>query len=109
MFQRWRSLVTMYGKNKARSVEAQLHLSQSYRRVFRGSPSPDDQAIVLADLASKSGFYRVSSSYVSNDALRHQEGMRDLYSHIFRHLSLAPEDIASLENAARLESVADNN
>ena len=34
--------------------------------------------------------------------------MRELYSYIFRHLSLAPEDIASLENAARVESAADN-
>lgn len=109
MFQRWRSIVAIYGKLKARSFEAQLHTSQAYRRVFRGSPSPEDQAIVLADLASKSGFYRVSSSEASNSALRQQEGMRELYSHIHRHLSLAPEDIASLENAARLESVADNN
>lgn len=104
---RWRSLVTIYGKRKARGTEAQLRLTQAYRAVFRGSPSTDDQAIVLADLTSHSGFNRVSSSFTSSDELRHREGMRDLYSHIFRHLSLAPEDVMSLENAARLESVAD--
>lgn len=108
MFQRRRSIVTIYGKPRARSTEAQLHLTQAYRRVFTGSPTKDDQDIVLTDLATKSGFYRVSSSEMSNGALRQQEGMRELFSHISRHLSLAPEDITSLENAARLEAVADN-
>ena len=108
MFQRWRSLVTMFGVRKARSPEAQLRLTQAYRNVFRGSPSPECQSIVLADLASHSRFYRVSSSSVHADTLRHQEGMRELYSHIFRHLSLAPDDLVSLENAARVESTADN-
>ena len=109
MFERWRSLVTIYGKQKARSIEAQLRLAQAYRAVFTGSPQREDQSIVLADLAAKSGFNFVSSPLVSADALRHQEGMRDLYSHIFRYLSLAPDDVLSLENAARLENVADNN
>lgn len=106
---RWRSLVTIFGRRKARSAEAQLRLTQSYRRVFRGSPSPEDQQIVLADLACHSGFSRVSSYAVSASELRHREGMRELFSHIHRHLNLAPEDVASLENAARLEAVAEGN
>ena len=106
--QQWRSIVSMFGKQKARSVEAQVRLTQAYRAVFTGHPLPEDQSIVLADLASHSGFSRVSSSDVSSDALRHKEGMRELYSHIFRHITLSPADVLSLENAARYESVADN-
>ena len=108
MFTRWRSLVSIFGKQKARGVEAQHRRVTAYRNVFTGSPSPEDQSIVLADLASQSGFYRVSSAELSADALRQQEGMRQLYSVIFGYLTLAQDDVIALENAARLESVADN-
>jgi hypothetical protein len=104
----WRSIVTIFGRHKARGYAAHVRLTHAYRAVFTGSPTPEDQQIVLTDLHSKSGFSRVSSPHTSADALRQQEGMRELYSHIFSQISLSPADVSSLENAARYESAADN-
>lgn len=108
MLKYWASRVAIFGKQKANGYEAQLRVTQAYRAVFTGSPSPEDQQIVLADLLHQSGFSRVTRSDVSDTALRQREGMRELYSHIYRHINLSPADVLSLENAARLESVADN-
>lgn len=106
---RWPSLTSIFGKRAARGLEAQVALTAAYRNVFQGSPTRQEQNIVLADLAAKSGFYGVSSSSLSSDALRQREGMRELFSVINRHLTLTAADVHLLENAARIEMATDNN
>lgn len=104
----WKSISTLFPVRDARSTQAGLRLTQAYQAVFRGKPSEDDQHLVLADLSAKSGFYRVSREDVSSDALRQREGMRALYAHIFAYLSLNPDDVMALENAARREAAVDD-
>lgn len=106
---RWPSITSIFGKRKARGLEAQVALTTAYRNVFQGSPTRQEQNIVLADLAAKSGFYGVSSSSLSDADLRHREGMRAAYQIINRHLTLTAADLHTLENAARIEMATDNN
>jgi hypothetical protein len=99
----WRSLASFVGYGNTKTLGAQHTLSSAYNAVFLGNPSTDQQQIVLADLMSRSGWNQVSSS-VSSEELWRREGMRSLFGVIFGHISLAPDDLFDLENAARIEA-----
>jgi hypothetical protein len=104
MTTRWRSIVNIFGIGQpSKGLTAELRRTEAYRAVFHGSPSREDQEIVLADLLAKSGFNAVSDETVSSDALRYREGRRSFYSEVFAYLSLSPSDVTALQNAARLE------
>lgn len=103
----WRSLSTIFPWNKSRTAQAQLRLVSAYRAVFYGSPTKEDQELVLVDLAHKSGFYRVSPPSMSMSELRQIEGMRALYAHIYSKLNLNEADVQALQNAAQREAVVD--
>lgn len=100
---KWRSLSSFVGFEKIRSWAAQHTLSEAYNAVFLGNPSTNQQQMVLADLMARSGWNQVSSR-VSSEELWRREGMRSLFGVIFGHLSLAPDDLFDLENAARKEA-----
>jgi hypothetical protein len=100
---KWRSLSSQVGADKFNSWTAQLTLSAAYKEVFQGKPSREQQEIVLADLMAKSGWNQVSSG-VSSEELWRREGMRSLFGVVFSHISLAPDDLFDLENAARKET-----
>jgi RNA-binding protein YlmH len=85
---------------------AHVKLASAYQNVFKGSPDQEQQELVLADLAAQSGFYKVSHSSLSSDALRQQEGKRELFGHIFAMLAMSAEDKHALEIAARHEAAA---
>jgi RNA-binding protein YlmH len=95
-------------RSRSRSEVYAEHLAKvrAYQNVFKGSPDQAQQALVLADLAAQSGFYKVSHSSLSGDALRQQEGKRELFGHIFAMLALSPADMHALEIAARQEAAA---
>lgn len=90
-------------------MQSANRLTSAYIQVFTGSPTPEDQNLVMVDLRKTSGFSQVCPSDVSNRVLRHQEGMRALYGHIFAHLTLSAEDLIDLDNAARREVALDQN
>jgi len=92
-------------KHSRRTNEGKLRLLQAYRSVFQGQPSRQQQDMVLADLAAQSGFYKVSHESVSSSALTYREGKRALFAQIFSALSLSPNDMSQLENAARHEAI----
>jgi len=103
MSRRWRSLVTVF-EGFSRTGRARLRLAQAYQAVFRGSPSAEDQELVLADILAKSGFNVVCDPSTPDSELRQMEGRRQLYAEtLYSHLTLAPADLLALENAARLE------
>jgi hypothetical protein len=81
--------------------DAELRLGLAYQRVFSGSPTDDDQRIVMVDLADFSGFYRVTSTADGRDEIVFNEGKRAAYARIFRYLRMSAEEMASLETAAR--------
>lgn len=103
----WRSLTSIFGRRKARSLAAQLRLTQAYVRVFRGQPSSEDQEIVIADLANAASWCKACPPSVSSDELRYIEGARALYSRVFAFLSLNSGDIQALKEAVRHEAAAD--
>ena len=85
---------------------AKLELAEAYQRVFRGSPTSDDQSMVLADLANYSGFYKVLAGASASD-LSEEAGRRQVYGRIHEHLRMSSLEMEDLEVAARMEALAD--
>lgn len=98
----WHRLTRKWSKE---TTTGNLVLSRAYRAVFRGSPDREQQEMVLADLAAQCGFYQASPEDVNPTALAYREGKRAAFAEIFGHLSLGPDDMTALENAARREAV----
>lgn len=105
----WRSLSNYFPHKMYHSYQAQMRLTEAYKRLFQGSPSREDQEIVLADLKAKTGFVQVTPPSASNEELRYNEGRRSAFGEIFSHLSLNPSDLEALENAARREAALQAN
>jgi hypothetical protein len=80
-----------------------LRLARSYQRVFLGQADDTDREIVLVDLASYTGFYRVTppGEDGGRDVIVFNEGMRAAFGRIFMHIRMTNEEMASLETAAR--------
>lgn len=90
-----------------RGLDAELLLTRAYQAVFHGNPDRSQQQMVLADLANKCGWLKVTApSGASDRELWFAEGKRAAYSTLFAHLSLSPDDVLALENAARHEAAA---
>jgi hypothetical protein len=100
---KWASRLTQVGREKYHSWLGINVLTDAYRQVFQGRPTTQQQQMVLADLMAKSGWNQVSSG-VSSEELWRREGMRSLFGVVFGYLSLAPDDLFDLENAARKEA-----
>jgi hypothetical protein len=102
----WHRLTHKFSRKQ---LEGQLALTRAYQAVFRGSPDRVQQEMVLADLAAHSGFYQVSPHDVSSSSLAYREGRRSLFGVITGHLSLSPDDVLAIENAARHEAIDNSN
>ena len=102
----WISLSSLFSPSKRASRQANLRLVQAYRRLFSGKGDDADAKIVLADLATYSGFYRVFPSEVEDSTLRFTEGRRSVYGRVLRFLRLSEGELEDLEEAARQEALA---
>lgn len=92
-------------KHSRKNLAAEMELTQAYRAVFKGHPDVLQQQAVLADLAAGCGWNKVTLPSVASDReLWFAEGMRAAFGLIFAHLSLSPEDVEALANAARREA-----
>ena len=105
---RWSSIASMFRPGSRRGPEAEQRCQQAYHAVFRGSPTRQDQEIVMADLASYTGFFKFYPKDVSGGALRYTEGRRSVYGRIHGHLTMTDEQHTALQQAARAEAAADN-
>lgn len=96
----WRSFrQIMPGQQAAR-------LAGSYHRVFRtASASDEDREMVLVDLATKSGFYRVTPKHGADIAYSAgvDDGKREMFGHIYNILRLSPRERGDLETATRTD------
>lgn len=101
----WASITRKFGL--LRFLRPQYEQTMAYRRVFQGTPSREDQQIVLSDFAARCGWNTIAPKGVASEELWRREGKREAFAELFGHLSLSPEDIAGLENAIRLD-VANN-
>lgn len=95
---RTRAAASAYGQ-----ITAQKKLTDSYRDVF-GKQS-EAVEMVLADLAAHTGFYQVEppgdmSAYQAG----YRNGLRAAFGRLFHFLSLSDQQMAALEEAARLEA-----
>lgn len=81
-------------------------LASAYSRVFRtGNATEEDCQMVLIDLATKSGFYRVTRKSGADIAYQAglADGRRELFGHIYNMLRLSPRERAELETATRTD------
>ena len=77
------------------SMPAEVVLA--YRSLFDGtSPAV---AIVLADLAERTGFYKVEAGGQPVEDLNYAAGLRAAFGPIFEIVNLSDEQIAALEQA----------
>lgn len=68
----------------------------------------DDKQIVLADLANQSGFYRVTGPGFSAEDRAFCDGMRAVFGHASKFLSMTDAELRDLQEAARQEAIADS-
>ncbi|KFB11035.1 hypothetical protein [Nitratireductor basaltis] len=98
----WRSVATQAAR--PRGHEAVEKLSKAYLDVF----GREDEAtqLVLADLAEFCGFYKVAPPGTPAETLLYEQGLRAAFGRLFHFLSLPPERLKDLEEAARREALA---
>jgi hypothetical protein len=81
--------------------------ADAYKRVFRtGGASEQDRQCVLTDLATVSGFYRVTPPGAGANVAYHagmQDGQRAIFAHIYSRLRLTADERAALEAAAQAD------
>jgi hypothetical protein len=100
----WASIGNFFKRGQRRGYEAEAALVRHYRNVF----ASQDGQIVLADLANKSGFYKVSlAKDLTDKEIWQTEGKRLLFAEIKALLDLTNADLKALEYAARREAAID--
>lgn len=104
----WVYLTKKFGK-RSRGTEAYAHLAGCYQRVLMpgSTATNEDKQIVLADLANKTGFFRVSGMGFSAEDRAFSDGMRAVYGVIHTMIRMTDDERRSLEEAARQEAIAD--
>lgn len=103
----WTSLVSGLPTGRKRGSRAALRLTRAYRNLFEGRATAQEAQMVLADLASHSGFYQVLPSGAGLEELAEANGKRAVFGRLFRFLRLTEEEVRELEEAARQEALAD--
>lgn len=81
---------------------ADAQLVAAYNSVF--AQGREDVEMVLTDLASHSGFFKVDERGASADDLNFDGGKRAAFARIWSFLTLTDQQLELLENAARDEA-----
>lgn len=96
----------LFARGLRRSAAARLLLAGAYRRVLvTGHATQQDRDLVLTDLASQTGYYRVSTAETPDADLRFAEGKRFVMARILHHLRMPRDLQQQLEDAARQEQL----
>ena len=99
----WPALSAYFPRFFRRGAQAGLRLSLAYKNTFATA----DGKIVLADIANRTGFFRVNGPDIPSDQRAFADGMRAVYGSILPFLNLSDIDLAELAEAARQEAIAD--
>ena len=91
-------------KGKRRGAQVKMDLSNAYREVFFGNPSPGQREMVLVHLAEISGFYTVKGPGLTHDERAYHEGARSVFGVIVANTSMTPMERMALEEASRHEA-----
>jgi hypothetical protein len=103
-------LVRLFNRSLRRSNQARDRLRSAYVAVFSGNGKQEDAELVLADLANYSRYYQVPSerAILSKQVdLSYRQGQRVVFARILRFLEMPEAQAKALEEAARSESIAD--
>ena len=103
----WISLASLMPLGRRRGAQATQTLTQAYRNLFDAKATRREAQMVLADLASHSGFYQMAAPGASTGELAEANGKRTVYGRLFRFLRLSDDEVRALEEAARQEALAD--
>jgi hypothetical protein len=108
MVRRMQSLTTGKTGTARRDTQAMRELQDAYRRLFfdRGA-TPEDQQVVIADLASFTGYFFAQSPESASDSLRDANAMRRVFARIVRLGLSENSDLSALYRAAVAETLAD--
>ncbi len=87
---------------KPRGASATHELANAYLTVF--DRRREHVQIVLADLASFTGFYAVTPAEAPPNTRAYADGKRAAFERLFYFLNLTDEERGFLEKAARLET-----
>lgn len=99
----WPSLASLYPRFFRRGVNARLRLTLAYKNTFATA----DGRIVLADIANRTGFFRVNGPDIPSDQRAFADGMRAVYGSLLPFLNLSAIELNELAEAARQEAIAD--
>ena len=100
------SLSKWFEPGERRAVAAQERLAQSYKAVFTGSPTQEDQGAVMADLYSFGGLFTVA---LPDEDLTLREGKRQVAYRILRFIELDEAERTAATQAAVLETLVSDN
>ncbi|MEX3008353.1 hypothetical protein [Hoeflea sp. TYP-13] len=107
MTETYRSLSTGKAQGQRRDAEALNELQGAYERLFFGrGHTPEDQQMVLADLASFTGFFFSQDQNTPAETLREANAMRRVFARIIRLGLGADGDLSALYRAAVAETLA---
>ncbi|MCP4538942.1 MAG: hypothetical protein GY832_17545 [Chloroflexi bacterium] len=95
-----------FSPGQRRNEEAEQRLRQSYRAVFRGKPTVQDQEVVLSDLFSFGDLFTVAAP---DEDLVMREGRRQLAYRIFRLLDLEEAERTAMAVVAVEETLVSDN
>ena len=84
---------------------AKLDLQKAYVAVFRGGADDNQRQVVLADLASFSGFFSVSPDGAD---LNEANGKRKVFGRVLEHIAMPEVERDALLQAARRETIVDS-
>ena len=92
---------------KRRDAAAMAELQGAYHRLFFGKgATPQDQSVVIADLAAFTGYFFSQDTEATGEALREANATRRVLARIIR-LGLGAEgDLSALYRAAVAETLA---
>lgn len=101
---------TKHTDRRPGSLAAEMDATNAYRAVFTGHPTPQQQQLVLADIAAKCGWNQITmpSSKASSEAMWFREGARFAFGLVYAQLTLSPADMQDFDNAVRREAALAN-
>ena len=103
------TIAKIFEPGKRRTAGAQQRLQQAYEALFSGNGSVQDAEIVLADIATFTGYNLITEPKgATSEELWYNEGRRSVAGRIVKFAALPGEARMQLAEAVRMEVAATN-
>lgn len=87
---------------------ADQRLASAWASILRGKGSREDGELVVADLATRSGYFTVAPANVTANELFMREGARTIFARIFFLLDVSMQQAGDLSVATLRQQEAEN-